>query len=338
MRLVDYTRVRRQLQSAQAGPLYVLHSGDGYLQAELVGLLRSSIVAPGMEEFGYQLVDGTATSIGEILDRCRTPGFFGPRLLVVEDHPVFGGEDEGGAEALAGYAGDPAPETCLVFRLQRPPDRRRKLTRALSGFLVDCSPLPGGQLAGWLREFLSARGAAAEPAAVQALVSMLGDSMPVLASEAEKAMAYAGRGNTITRQHVDAVVVGLPQETIFALLDAVVSGRAAAALAALAQLRARGEAAPVILVMLARQLRLIRLARELAAAGLAPPEMARQLGQHPYTMKNCAAQARRFNRRQLVKGLELVLQADHRVKSGRMDEDLALQRLVADLVQLSSLA
>ncbi len=329
---MNYGKARKEIREGNIAPLYVLFGGDGYLQSQLVADLKDKLVAPDMVDFCYQSVDGG--QLGEIIQFCRTPGFFGgKRLVVVNDHPLFAGGEGDGEEALMEYGNSPSTDACLVFRMGKAPDRRRKIVKALSDYMVDCQSLKGHELEKWLGGVFRERKHPVEPAALRALLSLVGDSMPLLEREAEKVITYAG-GRKVTPADVAAVAVGIPQETVFRLLDSVCTGQGGQALKILRQLREKGEAVPMILFMLARQVRLIRLCREMAGEGMSPAQMAKELGQHPFVMKKCTAQARAFTRDQLVKGMELVLHADHSIKSGQRDEDLAIQQLVVALTQL----
>ncbi len=333
---MNYLEARAAVDRGAVQPIYILHGGEGYLQTELVLALKSALVAPGMEDFSYQRLEGPEADLEAVIQTCRTPAFVGgSRLVVVDRHPVLesaGADQE--EDRLIEYSKRPSRDAYLVFCVGKKPDRRRRLFRDLSGFLVDCSDLSGRDLDVWMDGLLSDRGYRMKAGARRQLAATVGNSMPILARELDKLMTHAGPGGEITAGDVSQVAAGLPQETVFRLVDAICERRVDRALEILADLRVKGEPVPRILFMLARQLRLIRLAGEMLGEKKSPPEMARELGQHPFVMKKSAAQWRRFDRDQLVRGLFMVMETDYRLKTGQMKEDLAMERLVVDLARL----
>lgn len=334
---LSYLKALKEVEDPGPRPIYVLHGGDGFLQSQMVTALKSRLVPPGMEGFSFHQVEGEEGSLEETIQVCRTPVFMGGhRLVVVENHPVFesASKDRSEEDLLLAYAQRPARESCLVFRMKGKPDGRRRLFKELAPFLVDCSDLSGPELEIWLKRLLSQGDYRMEPDARGQLLALVGHSTSLLAQETGKLMAYAGREKLITSDHVDQVAAGLPQETVFRLLDFICEGNAGRALEVLSELRQKGEPAQVVLFMLARQFRLIRLAGEMLREKKQPAQMARELGQHPFVMKKCASQWRRFQRDRLVRGLSLILTADYRIKTGRVSEDLAMERLVVDLAAL----
>ena len=85
--------------------------------------------------------------------------------------------------------------------------------------------------------------------------------------------------------------------------------------------------------MLARQLRQIWRAKELAAAGASRGDIASGVGINPYFLDDVLVPARRMSRAALERGFERLYQADLALKTSRVEPELALSRLVQALAE-----
>jgi DNA polymerase-3 subunit delta len=100
------------------------------------------------------------------------------------------------------------------------------------------------------------------------------------------------------------------------------------------QLLEEGEPPLRLLGMLARQVRILIQVSELRAEGMTQSAMAKRLKLHPYVVKKGAAQALNFGTKQLEKAHDLLVQTDWKIKTGEMEDVLALDMLVVDLTRL----
>ena len=85
--------------------------------------------------------------------------------------------------------------------------------------------------------------------------------------------------------------------------------------------------------MIARQYRNMlyyKLSRE---AGMPDPEIARQIGVPPFAVRRLADQVRRETAQSLKEKLDLCVDTDYAIKSGRMRDDAALERAMMKLCQ-----
>jgi DNA polymerase-3 subunit delta len=95
------------------------------------------------------------------------------------------------------------------------------------------------------------------------------------------------------------------------------------------------EAVPLyILAMLARQIRILIQAKELGAQGLTRQEMARRLKLHPFVVEKGEAQARNFTMAQLEAAHQRLLQTDWAIKTGEVEDLVALDMLVVALTRI----
>ena len=122
------------------------------------------------------------------------------------------------------------------------------------------------------------------------------------------------------------------EANVFAMVDALIEGRAARAAPLLHQLLQEGDTAPHLLVMITRQLRLLVQAKELSLKGFSPSEVKARLDlASDYVLNKALEQGRRYSMGRLEQVYRKLLEADLSIKRGLWKGELALDLLVAEL-------
>ena len=119
--------------------------------------------------------------------------------------------------------------------------------------------------------------------------------------------------------------------SIFAAVDAILERRPGPSLRAIHQLLQGGAAPAYLLFMLARQVRLLILAKELKAEGVAGNEMGGRLGISGYPLRKTLNQEASFTAERLAEIHRQILEADLSLKSTGSDDGMIIDLLVARL-------
>jgi DNA polymerase-3 subunit delta len=187
-------------------------------------------------------------------------------------------------------------------------------------------------VAGWVRGRARALEIDLDEGAVRELALLGGDDLRRLDNELRKLGAYAA-GRTVTRADVRELVVGR-DVAVWALLDGLAERRADRALAELRALYAQGESPEALLGRdIAPHYRRLLVAREIALA--TPAERARvdpiDLGMNPKALPKWTDQAARFDRAELERALERLLELDRQIKTGEAEPESSLELTIAQL-------
>ena len=188
----------------------------------------------------------------------------------------------------------------------------------------------------WLYDRASARQIAIEDAAIDTLVDLIGANLRALAQELDKLAAYTAAidAPSITAAHVRLLTPQAREESMFAVVDAIVEGRAELALRLLRSVLDDGSVAPALLqVMIARQLRHLIRATELLERHAPQNAIAEATGLRGFPLTKLMRQARGLSRAAAEANLRDLEHADHSVKTGRMSDELALELLVCSLAE-----
>lgn len=147
-----------------------------------------------------------------------------------------------------------------------------------------------------------------------------------LDNEIEKLSAYANQ-RPITTDDVTALVAEEDVADMFGLMDAISQRRLADAYALMRGVLVRGEAPQIVLTMLSRQTRMLLIAKENERA----PNLADLLGVKPFAVSKLLDQARRFSLAELERAHRATLAADVAIKTGQMEDLVALDVLLAEI-------
>jgi DNA polymerase-3 subunit delta len=322
-----------QVARGQIAPVYCL-SGERYLVDAAHAAIRAAVLgqAGAAAGFNHDSFDLKESGLVSCLTTARTLPMMAKRRLVVGR-----GIDQVKAdllEPLVQYVGDPNPSTCLVLVGDKV-DVRFKAFLALrkAGFLHVFAPLKDQALAGWLRAQARARQVDITPDAAGALADLAGPELGRLSQALDQLALYAGAGRAVTLDDVEELVAETRQRNVFELTKAIGAGDVPRALGLLANMLRNREPALRIQFMLARQMRQIWRAKELAATGAARGEIAAAVGMSPYFLDDVLVPARRMSRAVLARAFERLYQSDQALKSSRVDGDLIVSRLVQTLAE-----
>lgn len=349
--MLNFEEASNQVQAGILRPVYLLCGSENLLIDEFISVLKRLLVTPEAGSLNYQAFDAGEVDLVEVLDLARTPPFFGQkRLLVVRNSTRFspapgsgeraqGEADQNDREekALLAYLASPSPSTCLVFTSKTKVDGRKKTVKAFVslGGAVDCS-LPRGNLQPWVQSRARSYGLTLKPEALALLAGMAdGASLGIVDSELAKLACYLGERSEVTAEDVAQISAAGIYEDVFSLVDAIGERRPQEAVRLVETLFHRGEPPIRLLFLIARQIRLIWQARFLKEEGARINEIARRLGVHPYVARKSMEQAKNFSSGELLKSLELLLEADLNIKRGIWAPRTALELLACRLAGLS---
>lgn len=266
---------------------------------------------------------------------------------VAQDAEMVPAAPRGQTEALLAYLRQVPASTELVLVedeiIQSGPVLRQllELQREGRARIIACQNPKKSDLPAWIRARAQKHRVTLDAAAVAELAEFVGDDLRQLDQELIKLANYmaassgrAGGQRIVTRDDVRRLVPATRAANVFELVDALGQGNAAAAARLLQHALDRdGEPSLRLLVMIARQYRLLIQAKALQAQGLKPADIARELSIPDWTAPRLLAQAARHSFERLTMALERILAADEGIKTGKVGEREAMDILLAELLK-----
>lgn len=335
----------------------VFYGKDDFSAHEALAALAAKLNADGASQEGLAdntvRVDGRSAKPEELLAICQTMPFLAPYRLVIVTG-LFARFDEDtrrgrGARkrktdesALGSWqsfveALPHLPETTTLVFMEGALGARNPLLKELpkSARVQEFQPLKQAEVAGWINRRAARYDVSIQARAVAALAQLVGNQLWLLDTELQKLATYAA-GREITDADVRELVSFARDPNVFAMVDAVVEGRTRDSLDLLHRLLADGEAPQRLLSVIARQYRLLIMAKELLDQRVRPPEISARLGVQGFVIQRLLQQAPLYTIETLRRAYRLLLDADLSVKRGIHDDETALELLIFQLAALAA--
>lgn len=330
--------------------LYIFHGEDDFSRREALIKLKASLGPPEILSTNTTVLEGAELTLEELMAICNTVPFLAEHRLVIaqgllgryERRESRGRRRAAGrqqkTEDLGEWSDTPEairnlPSTTALVLTDGPLGRDNPLLRLLVPLgQVKEFPSPRGQrLQRWIQERVIHSGGTISPGAIRLLAEYAGRSLWALAEEIDKLSLYAN-GRTIEEEDVRKLVASARDPNIFALVDAVIEGDPSKASRELHQLLRDGATSSYILAMLARQLRLLAISRDLMQRGVPGRELGSRLGvTSEYALSKILDQSGLYDLAKVTDAYERILNTDLAFKTGEVPETLALELLVVEL-------
>lgn len=327
--LKHFIKLLDNLKKGNIAPVNLFYGPEEYLRQQAIDRYQEVLVAPEMLSLNCDRLDGQEATAEEIAALASAPPMWGSkRLVVVRRAPFFSASGPNKAAAWD-FISNPLPTTCLIFETGDKVDRRRKLYREInkSGGAIEFTRLRRPDLIKWIKQLARRCGKNITRPAVELVLGRCGTNMYNIYHEMNKLVSYAGAQDVIGEDDVRVIVTDWGEENIFAVVDALGNQRYNDALDGIRYLLLRKVLPQSILGMLARQVRLIMQAGELAQQGYSFAEINKQMGVHNFVCKKALSQSKNFKPGELVDLLRGMMRVDQDFKTGRQEFYPAVEML-----------
>jgi DNA polymerase-3 subunit delta len=255
--------VRAQIKAGTTDPVYLLQGEDDVEKSALAHEFEE-LVDEGLRAFNVERIhagdattgDRLSAAVGNLIAAARTLPMMAPRRVVIvlqaDALLVPKRESEAAERALSQleeFLKAPEPQTTLVL-VAGAIDKRTRMFKALSRLatIVECGVLEtAADAERWVRNRVSAAGAAIEPAGARMLAERCGTDVRRLRNDVDRLLLYALGQKTITLADVREIVGPAALQDDWAMTNAIEAGDAAAALRQLALMMDAGVASEKIL-------------------------------------------------------------------------------------------
>ena len=330
-----------RLTKSKAGPSLLLLGKDVYLRDVFRERVIETSTEPAARAWAVSRFSADEGELGQALAQARTVPMLARRQVVIVTQvealeQMAEERREAEMQDLAGYLSDPAPFSVLILEAGAL-DQRTKLAKLLlEKALVVPAELPedpherartAAMLAG---QMARERNSAIEDEAADELADLCNCDLGAMRSEIEKLATYAGAGQPIRREDVEALVVSEKKYSVWELAEVLATRQRARAFHFLANVLQQGEAAPALIGAMAWMYRKLIEAQQLSPH-TSSYQAAGRLGMRAATAELAIRHAKKIPRRQLVEGLRALYDADSRLKAGSTNDRAVMEFVVARL-------
>ncbi len=314
--------------------IYIFYGTESYLIQEEINKLTKSLITLEDREFNIITYDLATTPIKEIIQEAEMPPFISNhKLIIAKNAYLFTGQKinkaiEHNTNALELYLAQPVDYSTIIFRVDYPKlDERKKIVKLIKekttvkAFL----PLSNMVLVEWVKKKTELANSNITETAAKLLIHTVGNNLQILSQEISKMAIYVGENGLIDDDVVTLLTTRLLENNIFLLIELVANLKIDQAFQIFYDLLKNKEEPVKILALLAKQFRIMLIAKESSRLGYSEKQIASQMVIHPYAAKICLQQAEKFTEKQLRNILSRLAEVDYEIKSGQMDNILAIE-------------
>ena len=345
--------------------LEIYYGEDDYSRKRAIDALREQLGDPEMASLNTVTLSAADTTPAEVVAQAgAVPFLANGRLVVVEGLLAMFSRSQGGGggrgagrslrsrqTALEDTSSEPAdsfrgwgqlkhlapglPESNILVLSDEAAADSNPLLRHLAPVanVRVFAPMRGNDLVRWIGQTVHERGGGIDNAAQRALADAHGSNLWALSNEIDKLLLYAGPDRPITVEDVQAMTGTTREENIFAMVDDVIERRYPRARERIERLREdSGAAVPQIMAMLGTQVRRLLAAKDATDRRVSQSELQDAIGSRSdFAIRKTVDQSRSFTMPRLREMHRAILDYDIALKTGQLNEDTALELLIADL-------
>jgi DNA polymerase-3 subunit delta len=336
--------LKEELKNKKVRKLYLFHGQEDFLKQYYMNNIEDMILNKDFKSLNKINFEGKLDS-RKIIDISETiPMFSDKKLIIIKNSSLFKAnkkalEDEGKGrqqnddvlELLKSL-----PEYLCIIFYETEIDKRLKIIDLIrkNGLIVEFPYQKPAELIKWVLKVFKSHKKEIEGSTAAFLVDNSEQGMNEIINEINKIVMYAGNRVSIKKEDIDAVCTKSIKSRIFDLTDAIAEKNIALALKLLNDMIILKEPLPKILFMITRQLRQILEMKLLNSRGLSGNEAATRIGVSPYAAGKLTKHTKYFNIAALKAAIEESLNLDLAIKTGRLNDRIALELLISKLVEI----
>ena len=340
--------LKKQIKSGEFSRLYIIYGNEGYLKQFYANAICSKAVDKDFEDFNLKKLDGKDTNLNEIYDCISAfPMMSEYTCTIVKDFPLnsFIGDRAKVDSEFENVISDIPESSILVFWMDtmEVDEKDKKWAKVLkifdeTGVCAKIDKRTRAALEKLLISSAAKKGCTLSRENAYYIIDLVGEDMSTLQNELNKVCAYVNEGE-IERSHIDKTVIVSVEAKIFQLSRMVVRGEADNAYENLANLFKLREEPIVILSVLSKSFVDMYRVKAAKEAGVSNAKMADEFSGNVYknklfTLDNAASDVKNYSITQLKNALDILADADRRLKSTSEDSRTVLEEVILRLLRL----
>ena len=339
-----YKTFEKDIKDGSIKNVLLFYGKEQYLVKWALNVALKKYINDDYKAFDFFEIEPEKAALNLIIENCETLSMFSEkRVVYMPDFALISGGKlknipESDEKLLAEYIKN-IPETCLLVITAESADKRKKLFKeiAQNGNVYEFEPLDERALVSFVEKRFAQLGKKARPSVISEFIQRSGYfhkesdyTLYNLENEVKKIAAHCD-GEEITTADVIEVISGDAETNIFAMIDAVGRGRKDEAFRLLYNLLASDGSVFQILALLSSQFEMMLEVKEMKAEGIMRERMQSILNVHEYRIKKAAAAAELYSIRRLRNILKKIYQVEINIKTGLMDQFLALEVMISEV-------
>lgn len=310
---------------------YLIYGEEEWIKNKIVRDVKKQVLDEATELMNYSIFEGKEVIVSTIIDTCETMPFFSDRkLVIVKNSGLFKSGKKEESEKLADWI-SVIPEYVVLLFLETEVDKRGRLYKQIKGC---CTVIevgyPGNEE---MIRILSEKYQNINRDVLTYFLQNMPQNITYTLNEFEKLLDYT-RGREITQKDIDAVCIFSLEQRVFTLVKEVTNKNTIEALRIYKALIESKESPIGVLVLIARQYRMMLQVKYLIKANTPQKQIASEVGVPFFAVKEIVKQTELFSFKQLEEAIKFCLESDILIKTGQMEAVQCIEILLIKCIYL----
>lgn len=323
--------INSHIESGNFSNLYLLTGEEKYLILQYRDKLVEALIDK-TDTMNYSLFRDESISEDEIISIAQTMPFFAERrVIVIEESGYFAKKtDDAFVDAL-----NDIPETTVIIFVESKTDGKLMLYNLFSknGVIAKFDAPDSRTLIRWIKGLFAEDGIAVEDVAIYRLLESTGSNMNRIFTEVEKLKSYGAESKRITLADVNALSADVVEDKIFEMIDEISKKNKGRVLKLYDDLLYLKTDSMSILALTLMQYNRLLKTSEVLENGNDIKKVSAYVKIQEWQAKKYMAICKNYNTRQLVEKVNICMDADRKIKTGRMKKELAVEMMILNLLK-----
>lgn len=314
--------IDEDIRNGQFQSVYLLCGEEAYLKKQYKDKLKRAMADPD-DSMNFSAYEGKGINPKEVIDLAETLPFFADRrVILIENSGFF----KNSCEELTEYMPQ-VPETTHFIFVEDEIDKRSKLYKAVknAGKIVEFTSQTEELLTRWVLTRIKKEGKNITGSVMQLFLNKVGNDMGNIDRELEKLLCYCMEKEVIEAADVEAVTTEQTTNKVFDMVNAIAEHNQRKALDLYYDLLTLKEPPMRIMYLISRQFQILLNIKDMSGKGFDNAAMAKNAGIPPFAVRRNLSQAKGFTMQQLKQAIRDGVDYEEAVKTGRMNDQMAVE-------------
>lgn len=279
--------------------------------------------------FDFKIIDASVAQASTIIDEIQTPPMLTPHKVLLIKRLTQNPRKEFLIETIMHELEHPGETLDLIIWEDSKLPANLKFVKALKKFKAIDESVPMNKWAfrKWAQESAQSRGLSLPADAAHLLADRMNYDPERLIHELSK-LKLTGK-DRLSEHDIEQLCPDTLEHSIWELIDMINSGNPEKAEHILDRILQQGNDPQFVLLMIARNVRIILLTKLLQEQGATVSDIARKIKTPPFTISSIRSNAREMSIQRLTRMYDKLSNIDYSAKTGQLDIALALNILLS---------
>lgn len=341
--------IQQELANIRQGnfsSVYLVLGEERYFIERIRETLIENVLDEEAIDLNFSSFDMKENTISDVLFEAASFPFFGDRKLIFVQDPFFltgkkvRNAPEHHLEELEDYLENPAEFSIMVFFAPYEKlDGRKKISKLVKkkAEVIDVSAPRPNESSRYIKEVVKEKGYRFSEGAFQLFTERTDGDLTSMMHELDKLFLYHADSKNITKNSIQQLVPKTLEQNVFELNTKVLNNQVEASIETYHDLLVQKEEPIKIVALLISQFRLLLQVKILQRQGYQQNDIAKVLKVHPYRVKLALQNIRKYNQALLSEALNYLIDADFKMKTGQIDQELQVELFIMRFAQQSKI-